>query len=338
VEIREFLPEAELLAYLEAILRVYNQLGRRDNLYKSRIKILVKSTGSEKFTELVEQEWRAIRDGALTLPEEEVARIRRYFEGPVAQPDQSGHAALAAAKAEDPAFAAWCERNTQPHRLAGFAIAQISLKKPGGLAPGDATAAQMDAVADIAAQFGHDEIRIAHDQNLALPYVAEGDLYAVWQALVAADLATANIGLASDLIACPGLDFCNLANARSIPVAQEIMERLGGAERAREIGELQIKISGCINACGHHHVGHIGILGVDKRGAEFYQVTLGGSATEDTALGDLLGPAFPADKIADAVESVVDTYTGLRQGNETFLETYRRAGLAPFKEAVYGAH
>jgi sulfite reductase (NADPH) hemoprotein beta-component len=337
-EIRAFLPEADLLSYLEAILRVYNQLGRRDNLYKARIKILVQSTGPEKFAEMVEEEWRAIRDGALTLPAGEVARIRRYFETPDVQLDDAGGAALAKAKAADPAFAAWCERNTRPHRVGGLAIALISLKKPGGLAPGDATADQMDAVADIATAYGHDEIRVSHDQNLALPYVKQGDLYAVWQALVAADLATSNIGLASDIIACPGLDFCNLANARSIPVAQQIMERLGGEARAREIGDLQIKISGCINACGHHHVGHIGILGVDKKGAEFYQVTLGGSAAEDAALGDILGPAFPADEIAGAVEEVVNTYTGLRQGEETFLETYRRAGLAPFKEAVYGAN
>ena len=337
-EIRAFLPEVELLAYLEAILRVYNQLGRRDNLYKARIKILVQSVGPQKFAEMVEQEWRAIRGGALTLPAEEVARIRRYFESPDAQLDDAGGASLAKAKTADRAFAAWCERNTQPHRVPGLAIALISLKKPGGLAPGDATAAQMDAVADIAAAYGHDEIRVGHDQNLALPHVRVGDLHAVWQALVAADLATANIGLASDIIACPGLDFCNLANARSIPVAQAIMERLGGEDRAREIGDLQIKVSGCINACGHHHVGHIGILGVDKKGSEFYQVTLGGSAAEDATLGDILGPAFSAADIAGAVEEVVNTYTGLRQGDETFLETYRRAGLAPFKEAVYGAH
>ena len=337
-EIRAFLPEVELLAYLEAILRVYNQLGRRDNLYKARIKILVQSVGPQKFAEMVEQEWRAIRGGALTLPAEEVARIRRYFESPDAQLDDAGGASLAKAKTADRAFAAWCERNTQPHRVPGLAIALISLKKPGGLAPGDATAAQMDAVADIAAAYGHDEIRVGHDQNLALPHVRVGDLHAVWQALVAADLATANIGLASDIIACPGLDYCNLANARSIPVAQAIMERLGGEDRAREIGDLQIKVSGCINACGHHHVGHIGILGVDKKGSEFYQVTLGGSAAEDATLGDILGPAFSAADIAGAVEEVVNTYTGLRQGDETFLETYRRAGLAPFKEAVYGAH
>jgi sulfite reductase (NADPH) hemoprotein beta-component len=336
-KIRDFLPEEDLLSYCEAILRVYNLSGRRDNKYKARIKILVHEMGAEEITRQVEEEWERIRHGALKLPQGEVERIREYFALPEAVRPLAGDPSLAAARAADPDFDAWVRQNTVPHAVAGHVSATISLKAIGGT-PGDATDAQMDAVADLAERYAYDEIRVSHEQNLILPHLPETALRAVYDGLVAADLATANAGLVTDIIACPGLDYCALANARSIPVAQRISERFGDSARQREIGELKIKISGCINACGHHHVGHIGILGVEKKGEEFYQISLGGSGDEAASIGDIIGRGFSTEEIVDAVETIVDTYVAQRASpEETFLAAYRRLGQAPFKEALYGA-
>ena len=333
--IKKFLPKKHLLTYLEAILRIYNQLGRRDNLYKARIKILVSSTGVEEFTKLVEDEWSQIKDGNLTLPEDEYRRILEYFTPPAYETATGASESFETHKTWNLDFARWCKTNVANHKRAGFAILTISLKPIGG-APGDATADQMDLVADLAEKYSHDEIRVTHEQNLVLAHVCQSDIYEVWQALDKVELSTPNIGLISDMITCPGLDFCNLANARSIPVAQNIAKRFEDLDRQHDIGELKIKISGCINACGHHHVGHIGILGVDKRGEEFYQISLGGSGTEDASLGQILGRAFAYDEVTDAVETIVETYLIERRNGERFLDTYRRTGLDPFKEALYG--
>lgn len=333
--IRKFLPKKHLLTYLEAILRIYNQLGRRDNLYKARIKILVSSTGVEEFTKLVEDEWSQIKDGNLTLPEDEYRRILEYFTPSAYETATGASESFETHKTWNLDFARWCKTNVANHKRAGFAILTVSLKPIGG-APGDATADQMDLVADLAEKYSHDEIRVTHEQNLVLAHVCQSDIYEVWQALDKVELSTPNIGLISDMITCPGLDFCNLANARSIPVAQNIAKRFEDLDRQHDIGELKIKISGCINACGHHHVGHIGILGVDKRGEEFYQISLGGSGTEDASLGQILGRAFAYDEVTDAVETIVETYLIERRNGERFLDTYRRTGLDPFKEALYG--
>ncbi len=335
--IREFLPKAELLSYLEAVLRVYNRLGRRDNPFKARIKILVASVGGDAFAAMVEEEWQALRGGSLDLPEEEVARIAAYFAPPPFGALPAQDTEFEAMRFEDRDFARWCRTNLHPHKQQGYAILSISLKPVGGV-PGDATAEQMEAVADLAERYGLDEIRVSHEQNLVLPHIRLRDVHAVWQGLVAAGLGAANIGLVSDIISCPGLDYCNLANARSIPVAQRIATRFADLDRQHDIGELKLKISGCINACGHHHVGHIGILGVDKKGSEFYQITLGGSAGEDASLGEIVGPAFSYDDVVDAVETLVETYVGLRETGERFLDAYRRLGSAPFKEALYAGH
>jgi sulfite reductase (NADPH) hemoprotein beta-component len=334
--IRPFLPKRHLLSYLEAILRIYNQLGRRDNLYKARIKILVDSVGADRFTQLVEEEWQQIRDGYLDLPTAEIERIRAHFAPPPYETlaDDAEHAAQLR---RDPLFARWTRTNVTRHKRPGYAVVTLSLKPTGGV-PGDATDAQMDAVADLADRYGFGEVRVSHEQNLVLPDVEQADLYELWQKLDSLGLATPNVGLAGDIIACPGLDYCALANARSIPVAQQISKQLGDLTRLLDIGELKIKISGCINACGHHHVGHIGILGVDKHGAEFYQITLGGSADEQASIGDIVGPSFGADKVVGAVETIIDTYLQVRQDKERFLDTYRRVGLKPFKEKLYAAH
>ena len=335
--IRAFLPKRHLLSYLEAILRVYNQLGRRDNLYKARIKILVQQTGVEEFTRLVDEEWAQIKDSALVLPQAEIERIEAYFSPPPFETLDATSREFEIKRFEDRAFARWVKTNVSPHKQPGYGVVTISLKPEGG-PPGDATSAQMDMVADLAETYSFDEIRVSHEQNLVLPHVKLDDLYTVWQRLGEHELATPNIGLVSDTIACPGLDYCNLANARSIPVAQAITRRFSDLDRQHDIGELKIKISGCINACGHHHVGHIGILGVDKKGEEFYQVTLGGSADENTAVGKIVGPAFSYDDIVDAVETIVDTYVEIRQDGERFNDTYARVGLQPFKEKLYAAH
>jgi sulfite reductase (NADPH) hemoprotein beta-component len=327
--IRDDLPEADLLSYLEAVLRVYNLHGRRDNIYKARIKILLNDLGAEAFAREVEEEWRRIRDGALKLPAEEVRRIEAYF----APPPYASRPAGVVPRPADRAFDRWVSRNTHAHKQPGYAIVTVSLKPIGGV-PGDASAEQMEAVADLAQRYSFDEVRVSHEQNLVLPHVARADLWEVYQGLKAIGLAEANAGLATDIIACPGLDYCALANARSIPIAQAISERLSSRQDA--IGDLKIKISGCINACGHHHVGHIGILGVEKRGEEHYQLLLGGSGDQDAALGAITGPGFGPDGIVDAVETVVDTYLKLRSGpSETFLAAYGRLGPVPFKEALY---
>jgi sulfite reductase (NADPH) hemoprotein beta-component len=329
--IRDDLPEQDLLSYLEAILRVYNLHGRRDNIYKARIKILVHDLGAAAFARQVEEEWQRIRGGALELPQAEIARIDAYF----APPAFERRPAKAALRAPDRAFDRWVTRNTHAHKQPGYAMVTISLKPIGGI-PGDASAEQMDAIADLAQRHSFDEIRVTHEQNLVLPHVRLADLWEVYRALKTIGLAEANAGLVTDIIACPGLDYCALANARSIPIAQRISERL--AARQDAIGDLKIKISGCINACGHHHVGHIGILGVEKRGEEHYQLLLGGSGAEDAALAAITGPGFGPDGIVDAVEKVVDTYLELRSSaHEPFLAAYTRLGAAPFKDALYAA-
>ena len=333
--VRGFLPKQHLISYCEAILRVYNQLGRRDNLYKARIKILVNQTGVEEFTRLVEAEWAAIKEGVLELPQAEIDRITAYFAPPAYETLEEPDAVFDAKLLADADFALWAKTNVSRHKVPGYAIVNISLK-PLNEAPGDASAEQMEAIADLAERYSFDELRVTHEQNLVLPYVRKKDLPALWEALRRADLATANIGLISDIIACPGLDYCNLANARAIPVATRIAERFKDIERQQEVGDIKIKISGCINACGHHHVGHIGILGVDKKGQEFYQITLGGSADEEAAIGKIVGPGFSYDEVTDAVEGIIETYIDIREAGEAFLACVGRVGLAPFKEKLYG--
>lgn len=335
-KIRDFLPEEDLLSYTTAIMRVYNLHGRRDNKYKARIKILVHETGAEELSRQVEVEFAALKDTELKLPEADIKAISTYFAPPALEARAEGWESLARWKKTDPEFSRWVHQNVQPHKHPDYGMVTISLKPIGGI-PGDATDAQMDAVADIAEEYAFDEIRVSHEQNLILPHVALADLEPIYRALVVAGLATANAGLITDIIACPGLDYCALANARSIPVAQEISTRFGAPERQAEIGELKIKISGCINACGHHHVGHIGLLGVEKKGAELYQITLGGSGDENTSIGEIIGRGFEPEKVTDAIETIVDTYLGLRNDqSETFLAAYRRVGPQPFKDALYG--
>jgi sulfite reductase (NADPH) hemoprotein beta-component len=333
--LRAFLPKRDLLTYLEAILRVYNMLGRRDNIYKARIKILVQSTGIEKFSELVEREFDEIKGGALALPDDEIARIRAYFAPPAYELLSEDDADYLAARRTDREFDTWCRINVKPHKQPGYAIADISLKPSGGI-PGDATADQMDIMAELAMRYSFDELRITYKQNVVLPHVRQADLLAVWQELDAAGLATANVELASDIIACPGLDYCNLANARSIPVAQRISTALTNSGRLEEIGPLRLNISGCINACGHHHAAEIGLLGVDRKGKEFYQITLGGNPEDNAAIGQVIGPSFSYEAVTGAVETVLDTYLAIRQDGERFGETWGRVGPGPFKEALYG--
>ncbi|MEI9419979.1 nitrite/sulfite reductase [Mesorhizobium sp. Cs1299R1N1] len=334
-KIRDFLPEADLLSYCTAILRVYNLYGRRDNKYKARIKILVHETGAEEITRQVEAEWQELKDAELKLPEADIRAIEAYFAPPalIGRPD--GDTAVKVARLDSKGFSDWLDQNVVTHRHPDYAAVTISLKGIGEV-PGDATDSQMEAVADIAEKYAFDELRVSHEQNLILPHVARADLKTVYDALVDIGLATANSNLISDIISCPGLDYCALATARSIPIAQEISQRFASLERQREIGELKLKISGCINACGHHHVGHIGILGVEKKGSELYQVTLGGSADENTSVGEIIGRGFSSDEITDAIETIVDTYLGLRLNpHEIFIDAYRRVGPAPFKEALY---
>ena len=326
---KEFVEREDILAYLEAVLRVYNQDSRRDNIHKQRIKILINTIGPEEFRRRAEREFDEIkRNGTLQLPQEELARITAYFAPPAFEtlPDEM--------PAGDKAFTNWMKTNVYPHRAPGYAIATVTLKSIGAV-PGDASADQMDAIADLMDRYSLGEIRVSHEQNLVLPHVRKKDLPAIHARLQALDLATPNAGLITDIIACPGLDYCDLANARSIPIAQDIARKFADLDRQHDIGELKIKISGCINACGHHHAGHIGILGVDKKGVEFYQLQLGGSGAEDASIGDILGPAFGEHEIADAVERVVDVYLKERTPGERFLDTYRRIGMAQFKTAAY---
>jgi sulfite reductase (NADPH) hemoprotein beta-component len=335
--LRAFLPKDELLAYLESVLRVYNRYGRRDNIYKARIKILVHELGVEKVREEVEAEFAAIKDSALKLDPQTIEAIASQFAPPPLPHRPAVVGAVEALKLEDRDFALWLKSNTAPHRMAGYRIVTASLK-PAGAPPGDASAAQMEGVADIADSYGWGEVRVSHEQNLVLPHVATEDLPAVYAALGRLGFAEANVGKITDIIACPGLDYCALANARSIPVAQRISNHFSSLARQHDIGDLKVKISGCINACGHHHVGHIGILGVDRNGVELYQISLGGDVDFGrTSLGEIIGPAVGADEIVEAVDSLVATYLERRGEGERFVDTYRRIGVEPFKESVYAA-
>ncbi|MDG5496247.1 nitrite/sulfite reductase [Niveispirillum sp. BGYR6] len=331
---RDFVPVPEILGYLEAVLRTYNQLGRRDNIYKARIKITVNEMGPEKFIGLIEEEYARLPRQKYYLDPAIVAAIEQHFTSPPWESLPAVSEKFEAAKAADPAFARWTRSNLSAHRAPGYAIATISVKPIGGI-PGDIEADQMEVVADLAERYSFGELRVSHEQNLVLAHVKQDDLYDLWLGLDKVGLGTANAGLISDIIACPGLDYCALANTRSIPIAQEISERFADLDRQHDLGELKIKISGCINACGHHHVGHIGILGVDKKGEEFFQILLGGDATNTAALAEIVGPGFSYDEIVNAVETVVTTFVGLRQPGERFIDTLARTGHAPFKEALY---
>jgi sulfite reductase (NADPH) hemoprotein beta-component len=328
--IRDFVPAEDLLSYVEACLRVYNRYGRRDNMYKARIKILVHEIGADEYRRQAEEEFLHVKTLGLDPPAGEFDRIAAFFAAPAFEPGLSDEI-----DRSDPDFAVWVDQNVRAHKAPGYAIVTISLKPVGGI-PGDATADQIDLMADLAERHSFDELRVTHAQNIVLPHVRKADLYAMWQQLDAAGLASANLDLISDIIACPGLDYCSLANARSIPVAQKIALRFASPERQRDLGELKLKISGCINACGHHHAGHIGILGVDRKGEENYQLLFGGSAAEDTSLAKIVGPGFSEDGVVDAIEKATDVYLQLRGDGERFLDTYRRVGIAPFKEAIYG--
>lgn len=333
--LRDFLPREDLLPYVESILQVYNTFGRRDNKYKARIKILVFETGIDKIRELVEERFEIQRKVFGGNDQKLFAEIQRAFAPPTYK--TASTEAFDAALNSDPLFRSFADTNLAEHKNSDYAIVSISIKAHGQT-PGDATSDQMRAMADIAEKYGHDELRISHEQNVILPHVHKGDLYEVYQELRKVGLATANIGLISDIIACPGMDYCALATARSIPIAQEIALRFDELKLEHEIGELKIKISGCINACGHHHVGHIGILGLDRAGVENYQITLGGDGTETATVGERAGPGFAADELLPAIERLVNTYLDIRADrNETFLQTYRRLGIEPFKAALYPA-
>ncbi len=335
--IREWIEPEHILSYVEAILRVYNLHGRRDNIHKARIKIIVNQLGIDKYRELVEREWEEIKASPLNVEPEEVARIDAYFAPPSYEVLGDETEVLARLQERNPRFKAWLAKNVVPHKVPGYAIVNISLKAPGR-APGDIKADAMDAVADLADRYSFGEIRVSHRQNLVLVDVRQSELYELWQSLEHLELATPNIGAITDIICCPGLDYCALANARSIPVAQDISRHFVSVDRLAAIGDMTINISGCMNACGHHHVGHIGILGVDKRGEEFFQLTLGGSSAEDATLGDRLGPGLAQEDVPAAIEAIVDKYIELRRKGERFLDTYRRIGIDPFKDAVYGAN
>ena len=331
--IKDFLPKADLLAYCEAIVSVYNLLGRRDNKYKARIKITVHENGLEKIRELVDARFATVKAGFKGFDQELLAQIEQHFAAPAFKTGKTD--GFEAARLANPAFRSWTDTNLSAHKNDDYAVVSISIKKHGAT-PGDATSDQMRAMADLAAEFGHDELRISHEQNVILPHVHKADLPKVYAALRTADLATANIGLVSDIIACPGMDYCALATARSIPVAQEIATRFEELKLEHEVGPLKIKISGCINACGHHHVGHIGILGLDRAGVENYQITLGGDGSEDATIGERAGPGFGAEDIVPAIERLVKGYLDIRENaDETFLQTYRRLGAAPFKDILY---
>jgi sulfite reductase (NADPH) hemoprotein beta-component len=335
--IKPFLPKRDILSYVEAILRVYNQFARRDNIYKARIKILVHELGAEAFAREVDAEWQPIKDGPLALDPAVLAEVAARFHYPTYARLADNPPELARQREADRRFDSWVGNAVSNHKMPGYAIVTLSLK-PEGAPPGDATSDQMDAIADLADRYSFSEIRVGHEQNLVFPHVEQRELYPLWQALDAIAVATPNIGLVSDIIACPGLDYCSLANARAIPVAQELTRRFGNLDLARDLGRLHINISGCINACGHHHVGHIGILGVEKNGEEFYQITIGGRADEKAELGALIGPAVPYAKVADVVEDIAATYLELREGRESFVQTVKRLGVEPFKERVYATH
>ena len=334
--IRDFLPEQDLLSYLEAIVRIYNQLGRRDNKYKARIKILVKAMGASEFARLVEQEWQQIKDGADRLTPETLSWAKSFFTAPDyrsfdgAQSD----AALAAQAASDKAFSRWLDRNTAPHRVPGYRAVRLSTK-PTGVPPGDVTDRQMEAIADLADQYSFGQARITHDQNAVLADVQQDQLFELWQVARKHGFATPNIGTLTDMICCPGGDYCSLANAKSIPVAEAIQREFDDMDYLYDLGDLNLNISGCMNACGHHHVGHIGILGVDKKGEEFYQIQLGGSSSEKASLAKVLGPSFSRAEVPSVINKILDVYVESRQQDELFIDTYHRIGLQPFKERVY---
>jgi len=333
--IRKWLAPHDLLSYVEAILRVYNMQGRRDNIHKARIKIIVHQMGIDKYRELVDKEWELTKNGALKVPDDEIERIKAYFAAPAYERIPDLTAELAAARKGDRAFDRWMRGNVIEHKVPGYAIVNVSLKAPGRV-PGDITADKMDAVADLADRYSFGEIRVSHRQNLVLVDVRQRDLEQLWRELFALELATPNLGLLSDIICCPGLDYCALANARAIPIAQDISRAFSDLDELQRIGHFTINISGCMNACGHHHVGHIGILGVDKRGEEFFQLTLGGSSDQRASLGDRLGPGLPQAEVPGAIRKIVDTFLLKREHEERFIDTYRRVGIEPFKEAVYG--
>jgi len=334
--IREFLPWRHLLTYLDAILRVYNRYGRRDNKYKARIKILVKELTPEVFAQKVEEEWSHLRDGPATLIEAEVRRIESRFTRPAYARLPAEDAFLDAMLATDEAFANWHQRNVHRHKVPGYAAVTLSLKRTGA-APGDASAAQMDAIAGLAERYSFGELRVSHEQNLILADVRASDLHALWREIKPLGLATPNIGLLTNIIACPGGDFCSLANAKTIPVAEAIQRRFDDLDYLHDIGELDLNISGCMNSCGHHHIGHIGILGVDKQGEEFYQVSIGGAQGVDATLGKVIGPAFAQNQVPDVIEKLIEVYLAGREGEEErFIDTVRRIGIEPFKDYVYG--
>ena len=332
--LREFLPWQHMLTYIEAVMRVYNQYGRRDNIYKARIKILLKALGVEEFARQVEAEWTDIKDGPSTLTSEEMHRVAAYFTPPAYEKLPATDATVEQQKQENKAFANWLQRNVKPHKMPGYAIVMLSLKKTG-VPPGDATAEQMDFVADLADQYSFGELRVTHEQNLVLADVKQSDLIALWKEAKAHGLATPNIGLLTDIICCPGGDFCSLANAKSIPIAEAIAERFDNLDFQHDIGEIELNISGCINACGHHHVGNIGILGVDKDGAEWYQVSLGGAQGNDISIGKIIGPSFSAHQMPVVIDRILQVYVRERTEDERFIDTVRRIGIPPFKDHVY---
>lgn len=332
--IREFLPKPDLLTYLEAILRIYNRHGRRDNKFKARIKILVRALGPEKFAEMVEQEWQLIKDSPIKVTDEEIARLKAFFTEPDYEELTPVDESFRQHREQEKLFDNWVKRNVYPHKKPGYAAVTLSLKRTG-VAPGDATHEQMDMMAEMADRFSFGELRVSHQQNIILADVKQADLYQLWQEAKRYGFATPNLGLLTDIICCPGGDFCALANAKSIPIAQQIQERFSDLDYLYDIGDLDLNISGCMNACGHHHVGNIGILGVDKKGAEFYQISLGGSSGVDASLGKILGPSFSENEVADVVEKIIDVYVKNRTDEELFIDTYRRIGLDPFKQQVY---
>ncbi|WP_421681649.1 nitrite/sulfite reductase [Stutzerimonas urumqiensis] len=335
--INEFMPWQHLLSYLEAILRIYNRYGRRDNKFKARIKILVKALTPEVFAQKVDQEWQHLKDGPLTLTQQEVDRVSQYFTAPPYETLADEDALLASLSAEHPGFGRWRTRNVFEHKQPGYAAVTLSLK-PTGTAPGDITDKQLDALADLADRYSFGEVRTTHNQNIVLADVRQADLFELWGELRELGFATPNIGLLTDIICCPGGDFCSLANAKSIPIAEAIQRRFDDLDYLFDLGEIDLNISGCMNACGHHHVGHIGILGVDKKGEEFYQVSLGGSSGRDATLGQILGPSFAQDAMPDVISKIIDVFVEHREEDEPFLDTFRRVGIAPFKERVYAAN
>jgi|TARA_B110000046_G_scaffold185951_1_gene230716 sulfite reductase (NADPH) hemoprotein beta-component len=334
--IREFLPKEHLLTYLDAILRVYNRYGNRDNKYKARIKILVRAWTPAVFAERVDAEWQHLKDGPATLTGQEIERVKGFFSVPDYQSVDvdAVEASMQALASENKGFSRWLDRNVSPQKQAGYAAVTLSLK-PAGVAPGDVTDVQLEVIADLADSFSFGEIRTTHNQNIVLADVAKTDLFSLWQLAKAAGLATPNIGTINDMICCPGGDYCSLANAKSIPVAEAIQRKFDDLDYVYDLGDITLNISGCMNACGHHHVGHIGILGVDKKGEEWYQIQLGGSAGKDAALGNVLGPSLSRSAVVDSIEALLDVYVENRLLQESFLSTYKRIGQAKFKERVY---